>query len=96
MSKSTVGIVGIGTYLPDTYMTAKEISDATNGMWSEDAVRNKLGIIYIPEYATISKRLALLSQRSSAVQFKSTQLTIQMRLTRCCFELIMNLGFVSI
>ena len=44
MSNTNVGIVGIGTYLPSKIMTAKEISDATNGIWSEDAVRNKLGI----------------------------------------------------
>ena len=45
-----VGIVGMGTYLPNKVMTAKEISDATNGVWSEDAVINKLGIVqkYIP------------------------------------------------
>ena len=39
-----VGIVGVGTYLPKNIMTAKEISDATGGVWSEDAVRDKLGI----------------------------------------------------
>jgi len=44
MSNVNVGIVGVGTYLPNKIMTAKEISDATNGVWSEDAVRNKLGI----------------------------------------------------
>ena len=44
MSKVNVGIVGVGTYLPKTIMTAKQISDATNGIWSEDAVRAKLGI----------------------------------------------------
>ena len=45
-----VGIVGMGTYLPKKIMTAKEISDATNGVWSEDAVINKLGIVqkYVP------------------------------------------------
>ena len=45
-----VGIVGMGTYLPKKVMTAKEISDATNGVWSEDAVINKLGIVqkYVP------------------------------------------------
>ena len=50
MSKPTVGIVGIGTYLPSKIMTAKEISEKTNGVWSEDAVINKLGIKqkYIP------------------------------------------------
>lgn len=50
MSKPTVGIVGIGTYLPSKKMTAKEISEKTNGVWSEDAVINKLGIRekYVP------------------------------------------------
>ena len=44
MEKANVGIVGVGTYLPKNIMTAKEISDATNGVWSEEAVREKLGI----------------------------------------------------
>lgn len=50
MSKPTVGIVGIGTYLPSKKMTAKEISELTNGVWSEEAVINKLGIVekYVP------------------------------------------------
>ena len=39
-----VGIVGTGVYLPETLMTAREISDATEGVWSEEAVREKLGI----------------------------------------------------
>lgn len=43
--KPTVGIVGLGLYLPRNKMTAAEISAATNGRWSEDAVINKLGII---------------------------------------------------
>ncbi len=50
MSKINVGIVGMGTYLPEKIMTAKEISNATNGVWSEEAVINKLGIVqkYVP------------------------------------------------
>ena len=50
MAKPTVGIVGIGTYLPAKKMTAKEISEKTNGVWSEEAVISKLGIVekYIP------------------------------------------------
>ncbi len=50
MADINVGIVGMGTYLPEKIMTAKEISDATNGVWSEDAVINKLGIVqkYVP------------------------------------------------
>ena len=43
MSKN-VGIAGIGVYLPDEYITAKEISEATGGVWSESAVIEKLGI----------------------------------------------------
>lgn len=39
-----VGIVGTGIYIPETYMTAVEIANATNGVWSEEAVYKKLGI----------------------------------------------------
>lgn len=39
-----VGIVGTGIYLPKKIMTAKEIADATNGVWTEEAVKSKLGI----------------------------------------------------
>ncbi|MBR2967832.1 MAG: 3-oxoacyl-ACP synthase [Clostridia bacterium] len=39
-----VGIVGTGVYLPETIMTAAEIAAATNGVWTEEAVRAKLGI----------------------------------------------------
>ncbi|MDP3387096.1 MAG: 3-oxoacyl-ACP synthase [Eubacteriales bacterium] len=41
---TTVGIVGIGIYIPDRIMTGKEISDETKGVWTEEAVVNKLGI----------------------------------------------------
>ena len=40
-----VGIVGTGVYLPSGRMTAKEVSEATKGVWSEAAVIEKLGII---------------------------------------------------
>jgi 3-oxoacyl-[acyl-carrier-protein] synthase-3 len=43
MARRNVGIVGTGIYIPETYMTAKEISEATEGIWSEDAIVNKLG-----------------------------------------------------
>lgn len=39
-----VGIVGIGMYIPDNYMSAKDISEATKGTWSTEAVIEKLGI----------------------------------------------------
>lgn len=40
-----VGIVGTGIYLPEQVMTAKEISEATLGNWTEEAVKEKLGIL---------------------------------------------------
>jgi len=43
-----VGIVGTGIYIPQNRMTAKQISDATKGVWSEQAVKDKLGIIEKP------------------------------------------------
>lgn len=49
-NKVNVGIVGTGIYLPKYKMTGKEISEATQGHWSEEAVVKKLGIVekYIP------------------------------------------------
>ena len=44
MSEKIVGIVGTGIYLPKQIMTSQEIADQTNGVWSEEAVREKLGI----------------------------------------------------
>ncbi|GJQ62927.1 MAG: 3-oxoacyl-[acyl-carrier-protein] synthase 3 [Melioribacteraceae bacterium] len=40
-----VGIVSTGVYLPDNVLTAEEIAASTNGVWSADAVKAKLGII---------------------------------------------------
>lgn len=45
MEKNHVGIVGTGIYIPQGRMTAKEISEATQGVWSEQAIIEKLGII---------------------------------------------------
>ena len=44
MDKVNVGIVGTGIYLPKGRMTAREVADATMGVWSEQAVIDKLGI----------------------------------------------------
>ncbi len=44
MEKVNVGIVGTGIYLPKGRMSAREISLATKGIWSEQAVIDKLGI----------------------------------------------------
>lgn len=42
--KEHVGIVGTGIYLPKERMSAKEIAAKTNGIWTEEAVIDKLGI----------------------------------------------------
>ncbi|MDR2716520.1 MAG: 3-oxoacyl-ACP synthase [Treponema sp.] len=42
------GIVGTGIYIPEARMSAAEISIATGGFWSEEAVIEKLGIISKP------------------------------------------------
>lgn len=44
LSKVNVGISGIGIYIPKSRMRAKDIAEATNGVWSEEAVKKKLGI----------------------------------------------------
>lgn len=48
MGNINVGIVGTGIYIPEKGMTAKEISEATEGIWAEEAVIEKLGIIEKP------------------------------------------------
>lgn len=45
MTNINVGIVGTGIYIPEGRMTAKEISLASKGIWAEEAVVEKLGII---------------------------------------------------
>lgn len=42
------GIVGTGIYIPSGRITASEISNATQGNWSEEAVIQKLGIVEKP------------------------------------------------
>ena len=46
--KSNIGIVGTGIYIPDNYMTAKDIADKSNGIWTEKAIIEKLGIVKKP------------------------------------------------
>lgn len=46
--KPNVGIVAYGIYIPETFMTAADMSKATKGVWSEEAIIEKLGIIKKP------------------------------------------------
>lgn len=47
-TQENVGILGYGLYLPEPVMTAHDISEATGGVWSEQAVVDKLGIVGKP------------------------------------------------
>ena len=40
-TQENIGILGYGLYLPDSYMSAQDISSATGGVWSEQAVVEK-------------------------------------------------------
>lgn len=40
-----IGITGLGIYLPEYVMTAKEVSNLTDGYWTESAVIGKLGLV---------------------------------------------------
>ncbi|MBE0449430.1 MAG: 3-oxoacyl-ACP synthase [Clostridia bacterium] len=48
MSKRPVGIVGTGIYIPSGTISAKEISEATHGIWAEQAIIDKLGFTKKP------------------------------------------------
>lgn len=43
-SEINIGIIGLGVYLPNNYLTADQIAEKTNGLWSGEAIRDKLGI----------------------------------------------------
>lgn len=43
--KPTVGILGIGVYLPKQTLKAADIAAMTQGVWSEEAIIEKLGIV---------------------------------------------------
>jgi 3-oxoacyl-[acyl-carrier-protein] synthase III len=47
-NKPNVGIVAYGSYIPKTVMTAADMSKATKGVWSEEAIIEKLGITKKP------------------------------------------------
>ena len=61
LSKDHVGIVGTGIYLPKSIRTAKEIAEATKGIWTEEAVIEKLGIkqIFVPSEHDGTQEMAL-------------------------------------
>ena len=63
MSKTHVGVVGTGIYLPKQKMTAKDIAEKTNGVWTESAVIEKLGIkeIYVPSDDDGTQEMAYLA-----------------------------------
>lgn len=41
--KPSVGIAAYGIYIPDNWMTAEDVANATKGQWTAQAVKDKLG-----------------------------------------------------
>lgn len=44
MTSNHVGIIGIGVYVPSQVMSAKDIAEQTQGIWTEQAIIEKLGL----------------------------------------------------
>lgn len=44
MKKPNVGIAGIGIYLPERTLSAGQMAEKTKGQWTEEDIRDKLGI----------------------------------------------------
>lgn len=42
-NRARVGIAAYGLYIPETHMTAAQVAAATNGAWTEAAIKEKLG-----------------------------------------------------
>ncbi len=41
--KTNVGVAAYGVYIPDNFMTAEQVAEATKGKWAAEAVKDKLG-----------------------------------------------------
>lgn len=67
MEKATVGVVGTGIYIPKGRMSAKEISAKTNGVWTEEAVIQKLGIVEksIPDLNEGTQEMGVLAAKDA-------------------------------
>ena len=65
--KDHVGVVGTGIYLPKRVRSAKEIAEKTNGVWTEEAVIDKLGIrkIYLPDEHDGTQAMALFAAKDA-------------------------------
>jgi len=57
----SIGIVGTGIYIPENRMSAKEIAGKTNGNWTEENIKKKLGILEkpIPSYEDGTQEMPL-------------------------------------
>ncbi len=59
----SIGIVGTGIYIPENRMSAKEIAGKTNGNWTEENIKKKLGILEkpIPSYEDGTQEMGALA-----------------------------------
>lgn len=67
MSNTNIGILGTGVYIPKAMMTAREIAEATGGVWQESAVKEKLGLIHkpIPEDEDGTQAMGVMAARDA-------------------------------
>lgn len=75
-----VGIAGLGIYIPNKTMTAKEISEATNGVWTEEAIKEKLGINkkYLPGPEDGTQEMGYKAAQSLIDEYEIDPLSINM------------------
>ncbi|MFH1245871.1 MAG: 3-oxoacyl-ACP synthase [Candidatus Omnitrophota bacterium] len=82
MNDTTVGIAGLGVYIPDKWMTAGEVSRATGGYWTEEAIKEKLGFDKKPVpgdddgTCKMGARAALASIENSGIKAEEIDLII--------------------
>ncbi len=78
--KEHVGIAGLGVYIPKDTMNAKEISEATNGVWAEEAVIEKLGINkkYIPGKRDGTQEMGYKAAKNLIDEYEIDPLSIDM------------------
>ena len=78
--KNHVGVVGTGIYLPSQVLTAKDIAAKTKGVWTEEAVIEKLGIrqIYVPGKHDGTQAMALAAAKDALKNTDTNPLDIDL------------------
>ena len=83
MIEVTVGIAGLGVYLPAQTLSAQEISTATQGAWPAEAIQEKLGInqIYLPGPEDGTQEMGVRAAKAALADAKVDPLAIDVILS---------------